>query len=121
MRRITLIFTVAVLGCFTALAVVAAAPAGDFADGACSGDPIKVCPAATVGQPYSVEFTLKEPGDRVSDLQTRLSSGAFPPGLSLASDEGVARGTPTQAGSYTFFLTVSTYDLQDPAVRGRDV
>ncbi len=105
MRRITLIFTIAVLGCFTALAVVAAAPAGDFADGACSGDPIKVCPAGTVGQPYSVEFTLKEPGDACPTF--KVSSGAFPPGLSLASDEGVARGTPTQAGSYTFYVTVS--------------
>lgn len=104
MRRLTLILTLAVLGCFTALAVVAAAPAGDFADAACSGDPAKICPSATTGQPYSVEFTLKEPGDACPTFS--VSSGAFPPGLTLASDEGVARGTPTQAGTYTFYITV---------------
>ncbi len=104
MRRTTLISALAALACFTALAVVAAAPAGDFADAACSGDPAKVCPTATVGQPYSVEFTLKEPGDACPTFT--VSSGAFPPGLSLASDEGVARGTPTQAGTYTFYITV---------------
>jgi hypothetical protein len=105
MRRLTLILTLAALGCFTALAVVAAAPAGDFADASCSGDPAKLCPSATVGQSYSVEFTLKEPGDACPTFQ--ISSGSFPPGLTLASDEGVARGTPTQAGSYTFYVTVS--------------
>jgi hypothetical protein len=112
MRRLTLILTLAVLGCFTALAVVAAAPAGDFADAACSGDPIKVCPTASTGQAYSAEFTLKEPGDCGPIFS--VSSGAFPPGLTLASDDGVARGTPTQAGSFTFFITVS-YTCKDPS------
>jgi large repetitive protein len=105
MRRTTLISALVALGCFAALAVVSSAPAGDFADAACSGDPTKVCPAGTVGQPYSVEFTLKEPGDACPTF--RVSSGEFPPGLSFASDEGVARGTPTQAGSFTFYVTVS--------------
>ncbi len=105
MRRITLILTLAALGCFAALALVAEASAGDFADGACTGDATKVCPVATTGQSYSVEFTLKEPGDACPTFA--LTSGALPPGLSLASDEGVARGTPTQAGSYTFYITVS--------------
>ncbi len=86
------------------LALVAEASAGDFADGACTGDATKVCPVATTGQSYSVEFTLKEPGDACPTFA--VTSGALPPGLSLASDEGVARGTPTQAGSYTFYVTV---------------
>jgi large repetitive protein len=105
MRRITLILTIAALGCVTALTIVSAASAGDFADAACSGEPTKVCPSATTGQPYSVEFTLKEPGDACPTFA--VSSGALPPGLSLATDEGVARGTPTQAGSYTFYITLS--------------
>jgi hypothetical protein len=105
MRRLILILTIAALGCFTALGVVATASAGDFADAVCSGDPAKMCPSATVGQSYSVEFTLKEPGDACPTFV--VSSGALPPGLSLASDEGVARGTPTQAGSFTFYVTVS--------------
>ena len=102
MRRIRILI-VAAAACVAALAVVSNAAAGDFADGACSGEP-KVCPAATVGQSYSVEFTLKEPGDACPTF--KISSGGLPPGLSLASDEGVARGTPTQSGSYTFYVTV---------------
>jgi hypothetical protein len=64
-----------------------------------------LCPTATAGESYSAQFTLKEPGDCGPSFA--VSSGALPPGLSLASDEGVARGTPTQAGSYDFFITVS--------------
>jgi len=105
MRRITLILTLAVLGSFAGLALVAEASAGDFADGACIGDANKICPVATTGQSYSVEFTLKEPGDACPTFA--VTSGALPPGISLASDEGVARGTPTQAGSYSFYITVS--------------
>jgi len=105
MRRITLILTLAALGCFAGLTLVAEASAGDFADAACSGDPTKICPSGTTGQAYSVEFTLKEPGDACPTF--RVSSGALPPGITLASDEGVARGTPTEAGSYTFYVTVS--------------
>ena len=103
MRRVRILI-LAAAACVAALAVVSNAAAGDFADGACSGDNPKVCPAATVGQSYSVEFTLKEPGDACPTF--KISSGGLPPGLSLASDEGVARGTPTQSGSYTFYVTV---------------
>ena len=104
MRRIRILI-LAAAACVAALAVASNASAGDFADGPCTGEPAKLCPTATVGQSYSVEFTLKEPGDCVPDLRREL--GGLPPGLSLASDEGVARGTPTQAGSYTFYITVS--------------
>ena len=34
-------------------------------------------------------------------------SWAIAPGLDDVPDEGRARGTPTQAGSYTFFITIS--------------
>jgi large repetitive protein len=104
MRRIRVLI-VAVAASFAVLAVASSAPAGDFAEGPCSGDPSKICPTATVGQSYSTQFTLKEPGDCAPSFA--VSSGSFPPGLSLASDEGAARGTPTQAGSYTFYITVS--------------
>jgi len=99
--------TALAVACFAVLVVAAAAPASDFADAACHGDVTTgmVCPAATVGQSYSVEFTLKEPGDACPTF--KVSSGGLPPGLSLSSDEGVARGTPTQAGNYSFFITVS--------------
>ena len=101
------VLAVVVSACFAALVVVVAAPASDFADAACHGDVATgmVCPPATVGQSYSVEFTLKEPGDACPTF--KVSSGGLPPGLTLASDDGVARGTPTQAGSYSFYITVS--------------
>jgi hypothetical protein len=104
MRRFRILI-VAAAASLAVLALTPSAPAGDFADAACSGEPAKLCPSATTGQAYSVEFTLKEPGDCGPSFSN--SSGPMPPGLSLATDEGVARGTPTQAGSYTFFITVS--------------
>lgn len=104
MRRISLILTISLV-CLAGVTLISSASAGDFADAACSGDPVKLCPTATVGQPYSVEFTLKEPGDGCPTFAP--TSGAFPPGLSVASDEGATRGTPTQAGSFTFFITVT--------------
>jgi hypothetical protein len=101
------VFAVLALACCAVFVTAAAAPASDFADGPCHGDVATgmVCPSATVGQSYSVEFTLKEPGDACPTFA--LTSGALPPGLTLASDDGVARGTPTQAGNYSFYITVS--------------
>lgn len=104
MRRIR-ILTLAAFACLTVLALAPGAGAGDFADGPCIGDETKLCPSATAGQPYSVAFTLKEPGDACPTFA--VDSGAFPPGLTLSSDEGVARGTPTQAGSFSFYIKVS--------------
>jgi large repetitive protein len=103
MRRIRILI-LAMTAAVAVLSLASSAPAGDFAEGPCSGEPSKLCPTATVGQAYSTTFTLKEPGDGCPTFS--VSSGSFPPGLTLASDEGVARGTPTQAGSYTFFITV---------------
>jgi hypothetical protein len=104
MRRFRLLILTAA-ACVAVLAAASSAPAGDFAEGPCVGEPTKLCPTATVGQGYSTQFTLKEPGDCGPSFA--VSSGSFPPGLTLASDEGAARGTPTQAGSYTFYITVS--------------
>jgi len=98
---------VAAAAAVAVFAFTSSASAGDFAEGPCIGDGVTgmVCPSATVGQPYSVAFTLKEPGDACPSFA--VSSGAFPPGLTLSTDEGAARGTPTQAGSYTFYITLS--------------
>lgn len=104
MRRFRVLLLAAV-ALVAVLGLASSAPAGDFADGPCSGEPSKLCPTATVGQSYSATFTLKEPGD--CDPRFVVSSGAFPPGLTLATDDGAARGTPTEAGSFTFFITVS--------------
>ena len=77
MRPLKVVTAVAV-ACFAVLLAAAAAPASDFADAACHGDVTTgmVCPPATVGQSYSVEFTLKEPGDACPTF--KVSSGGPP-------------------------------------------
>jgi hypothetical protein len=80
----------------------------------CPGETPSVCPTATAGQPYSLTIYLKPAdGGRGEDFGCatfHVTSGAFPPGLSI-SDEGLISGTPTAAGSYRFFLTVK-YDKE---------
>jgi large repetitive protein len=114
MRRILIILTTAVAASFAALALASGAAAGDFADEPCSevsGDNY-TCPRATAGTPYAIDIKLKEPWDDCTNIM--VSSGAFPPGLSLGSN-GSVRGTPTTAGSYTFYLTV-TWSSTPPCV-----
>ena len=104
MRHIRVLILAAAAS-FAVLAFAGSASAGDFADSPCSGEPAKLCPPATVGQAYSTTFALKEPGDACPTFA--VTSGSLPPGLTLATDEGAARGTPTQAGSYSFFITLT--------------
>jgi hypothetical protein len=86
----------------------------------CPGEDPATCPTATVGRPYSLTIYLTPPdGGRGEDFNCarfHVSSGSFPPGLSI-SDEGIISGTPTAAGNYRFFLTV-TYDKEpEPTCR----
>ena len=57
-------------------------------------------PSGVVGTPYAFTFGT-EGGTAPHKLS--LSSGSLPPGLSLASD-GKLSGTPTTAGSFSFFV-----------------
>ena len=113
MRGLRLILTVAFVIAAGAVFVPGAA-AGNFDEGkmGCSGENPATCPTGTVGQPYSLTIYLAPPdGGRGEDFgcaRFSVSSGTLPPGLSI-SDEGIISGTPTQAGSYDFYLTV-TYD-----------
>ena len=111
MRRIPLIFAAA-LTCLVAATIFApGASAGNFdaRKMGCDGEDPATCPTATVGQGYSLTIYLIPPdsgrGEDFDCATFGVSSGSFPPGLSI-SDEGVISGTPTQAGSYSFFLTV---------------
>ena len=105
MRRISLILTIAFV-CLAGLTIVPGALAGNFDKDkmGCPGESPAACPTATVGQPYSLTIYLTPPdGGRGEDFNCarfHVSSGAFPPGLSV-SDEGLVSGTPTTAGSYT--------------------
>jgi large repetitive protein len=104
MRRIRILI-LAAFACLTLLAIAPSASAGDFADEPCpgSGD-LYVCPSGTEGQPYALTFKTSEP--LVDCGVMSVSSGEFPPGLSIERD-GTTRGTPTRAGSYTFYLTLN--------------
>ena len=113
MRGLRLILTVAFVIAAGAVFVPGAA-AGNFDEGkmGCSGENPATCPTGTVGQPYSLTIYLAPPdsgrGEDFGCARFSVSSGSLPPGLSV-SDEGIISGTPTAAGSYDFYLTV-TYD-----------
>lgn len=113
MRRLKLL-GLASLVCVAALMVVSDASAGNFDKFrmGCLDEEPAVCPAGTVGQPYSLTIYLDRDSDsdpdRGADFDCatyHVSSGVFPPGLSV-SDEGLVSGTPTQAGHFDFYLTV---------------
>ena len=76
----------------------------------CTGESPATCPAGTVGTPYSLPVFLQD-DDPWSCAVFRVSSGTFPPGLSLtpyASDStkgGLISGTPTQPGTYRFYIS----------------
>jgi hypothetical protein len=95
------------------LAVVAAtlvpgAGAGNFDEQrmGCTGEDPGICPEGTEGQSYAMPIYLLGDEDLACAVFT-LSSGSLPLGLSLNSDGRVISGTPTQAGTFDFFLSVA--------------
>ncbi len=113
MRLVRLILTAAFV-CVAGATFVPGASAGNFDEDkmGCTGENPGICPTGTVGSPYSLTIYLAPPdGGRGEDFgcaRFSVSSGSLPPGLSV-SDEGIISGTPTAAGSFDFYLTV-TYD-----------
>jgi hypothetical protein len=63
-------------------------------------------PTGTVGQPYSKTFGGAGGCGPALPYQYTVISGALPPGLSL-SFSGTISGTPTTAGSYSFYVNLS--------------
>jgi hypothetical protein len=63
-------------------------------------------PTGTVGQPYSKTFGGAGGCGPALPYQYTVISGALPPGLSL-SFGGTISGTPTAAGSYSFYVNLS--------------
>jgi hypothetical protein len=82
-----------------ALILVPGASALDIADATPVG--------GVVGQPYSYTFKLS-PGSGSAGATWSISSGSLPPGLALSSNDRTALvyGTPTQAGSFRFYIKV---------------
>src|ERR1700722_2288253 len=67
-------------------------------------------PPATVNVAYSVTFAA---AGGLTPLTWSVASGStLPPGLTLVSATGVLSGTPTQAGTFTFGITVT--DNENP-------
>jgi len=63
-------------------------------------------PVGTVGQPYGKTFGGAGGCGPALPYQYTVISGALPPGLSL-SFSGTISGTPTAAGSYSFYVNLS--------------
>jgi hypothetical protein len=79
--------------------------AGVFASSASAGgytDESYYTPVGKVGTPYSHTVEWK-PGTGCPPYTYAVVGGAFPPGLTLSSN-GHISGTPTQAGTYTFYI-----------------
>jgi large repetitive protein len=109
LKRLSLLVALAAA---LSVVLVPGASAGKFDQGrmGCTGESPATCPAGTVGTPYSLPVFLQD-DDPWSCAVFRVSSGTFPPGLSLtpyASDStkgALITGTPTQPGTYRFFIS----------------
>jgi hypothetical protein len=79
--------------------------AGAYADVASAGgytDESYYTPVGKVGTPYSHTVSWK-PGTGCPPYNYSVVGGSFPPGLHLSSD-GHITGTPTTAGTFTFYI-----------------
>ncbi len=68
-------------------------------------------PAGVVGVPYSM--TLSAYGGVPAEYTWAVSSGALPPGITLAPTSGLLSGTPTASGSYNFTLQATENEPPD--------
>ena len=74
-------------------------------------------PEGVVGTPYTNRFTAPPAGGGGAGCDppyiVGVDSGALPPGLSLATD-GWLTGTPTQAGSWSFWVSIKDDPTDKP-------
>lgn len=75
-------------------------------------------PTGVVGSHYSHRFSAPAAGGSGAGCDPpylfAVDSGALPPGLSLGSNDGVVRGTPTQAGSFSFWVSIKDDPTDKP-------
>ncbi len=109
-KRLILLLVFAVA---TSLALVPSAGAGDFDPSpmGCTGDDPATCPTGQVGVAYSLAVRLVNDEDTDCAVLS-VTSGGLPPGLSITQQfnetkKAIISGTPTQAGGFSFYLTVT--------------
>ena len=90
-------------------ATVARAVAFDDAQPCPDSQPVFVCPQGTVGKAYSIQLAGHGGCGPSLPYQYRVLNGSLPPGLSLSSG-GTISGTPTQSGTYSFWIELSDED-----------
>jgi large repetitive protein len=93
-----------------AIAGVAASSAGalTFPDDICPvrpGTVIKVCPSGETAKPYSYQLKGRDGTGCVPYVSWKAAG--LPPGLSIDSGSGRISGTPTQTGTYVFWVTMT--------------
>ena len=104
-RRTGLLAGAVTLTALLALVVVSAAGALAFADEPCpptAAVPL-ICPSGVVDASYSIKLEAKTGGGAGPPYSYTLLSASPPPGITLRSD-GVVSGTPTQAGTWSFWV-----------------
>jgi large repetitive protein len=112
-KRIFLLVSFAVALGFALVGGVTSDARAGIGDDVCpdaNGEDTNTCPPGQVGVAYSITFKLPEgqgcsPGDDVWSIV----AGASPPGLSMSSS-GTLSGTPTQAGTFFFFIQMALPD-----------
>ena len=109
MKRFALLFALSVV---VAGVVVSSAGALKFADTPCpeaGAGGVWTCPQGIVGTPYSVQLGGLGGCGPALPYQFRVLNGALPVGLTLSSS-GLISGTPTGAGTASFWLEISDED-----------
>ena len=106
------LLVIAMLGLVGSVLLVPGATAGNFDEQrmGCTGEDPGICPTGMTGAPYAIPIELLGDEDEQCAVIT-VSGGNFPPGLVVQSDALRISGTPTQAGTFDFYLTV-TYNRE---------
>jgi large repetitive protein len=105
--RLTRLLLLFVLAAAIAGVLVPSASALAFDDAVCpvgAGTQVKVCPGGSTGTSYSVQIKGRV-GTGCVPYVSFTTGDALPPGLTMPSS-GLISGTPTQGGSWTFWISM---------------